>query len=224
MLRENFDIKLSPSHLSGEEMDYLGNAISRNEVSAHGQNLDLFEKRLKETLSVKGVTALSSGTAAIHLALRYLDVGPGDTVMASTLTFIGSVSPILFQGAKPIFIDSDKKSWNMDPDLLEEALFDCQKAGEMPRAVLPTDLYGQCADYRRIIEICRFHNIPVIVDAAEALGAKYRKVIVKREKGKVREKGEKRKKVVAGEGGRKEQSSYSYSHRKKEKGLPNVER
>ncbi len=118
--------------------------------------------------------ALSSGTAAMHLALRLLGVEPGDEVVASSMTFVGSVSPVTFLGGGPVFIDSDRTSWNMDPDLLADELEACKKREKLPRAVIPTDLYGQCANYDRIYEICSRYDVPVVVDAAEALGAKYK--------------------------------------------------
>jgi dTDP-4-amino-4,6-dideoxygalactose transaminase len=118
--------------------------------------------------------ALSSGTAAMHLALRHLGVGPGDEVIASTLTFIGSVSPIIFQGASPVFVDADPSSWNMDTTLLAKEMKNCAVNGKLPKAVIPTDLYGQCADYDQIQGICDSYNIPVIIDAAESLGATYK--------------------------------------------------
>jgi dTDP-4-amino-4,6-dideoxygalactose transaminase len=100
-------------------------------------------------------------------------VGPGDEVLASSLTFIGSVTPVTFLGATPVFIDCDRDSWNMDPDLLEAELERCRKRGKLPKAVIPTDLYGQCVDYERIFEICDRFGVPVVCDSAEALGAKY---------------------------------------------------
>ena len=99
--------------------------------------------------------------------------GQGDEVIASTLTFIGSVTPAIFQGAELTFVDCDRESWNMDPDLLKEALEDCEKRGKLPKAVVPTDLYGQCVDYERILKICEAYGVPVVADAAESLGAKY---------------------------------------------------
>jgi dTDP-4-amino-4,6-dideoxygalactose transaminase len=110
----------------------------------------------------------------MHIALCELGVGVGDEVFASTLTFIGSVSPVTFLGAKPVFIDADTKTWNMDPDLLAKEINTCAERGRLPKAVVPTDLYGQCADYDRIVEICAPYEIPVIVDAAESLGATYK--------------------------------------------------
>jgi len=110
----------------------------------------------------------------MHLALRILGMEPGDEVIASTLTFIGGVTPIMFQGAMPVFIDSDKTSWNMDLDLLADELEACKKRGKLPKAVVPTDLYGSCADLDRIMGICNSYDIPVVTDSAEALGAKYK--------------------------------------------------
>ena len=112
---------------------------------------------------------------------RAWSIEPGETpiVLASTLTFIGGVTPIVFQGATPVFIDADRVSWNMDPDLLEEELERCAKAGKLPKAVVPTDLYGQCCDYKRILEICGEYGVPVVADAAEALGAEYKWSVVR---------------------------------------------
>ncbi|MCK4527525.1 DegT/DnrJ/EryC1/StrS family aminotransferase [candidate division WOR-3 bacterium] len=120
------------------------------------------------------VVAVSSGTAAMHLAMRLLGVGSGDEVIASSLTFIGSVTPVVFEGAVPVFIDCDQESWNMDPGLLKGELERCEKRGNLPKAVVPTDLYGHCVDYERIFEICGEYGVPVVADAAEALGAKYK--------------------------------------------------
>ena len=122
--------------------------------------------------------ALSSGTAAMHLALKLLGVGSGDEVFASTLTFMGSVSPITYLGATTVFIDCDRESWNMDPDLLEKALDVCKRRGKMPKAVVPTDLYGQCCDLPKIASICNQYDIPVVCDSAEAMGAKYQMSVV----------------------------------------------
>jgi len=109
----------------------------------------------------------------MHLALRYLGVGPGDEVLASTLTFIGSVSPVTFLGATPVFIDWDRATWNMDPVLLEAELERCAKAGKLPKAVVPTNLYGQCCDLQRIVMVCDRYGVPVVCDSAEAMGARY---------------------------------------------------
>jgi dTDP-4-amino-4,6-dideoxygalactose transaminase len=111
----------------------------------------------------------------MHLALREIGVGPGDEVLASTMTFIGSVTPVWFLGASPVFIDCDEPTWNMDPELLAEELGECDRRGRVPKAVIPTDLYGQCADLDRIKEVCAPYNIPVVTDAAEAMGATYKR-------------------------------------------------
>jgi dTDP-4-amino-4,6-dideoxygalactose transaminase len=167
-------IFLSPPHMCGLEMKFIEEAFASNYIAPIGPQVDAFEREFAEKVSIPHAVAVSSGTAAMHLALRMLGVGPGDTVIASALTFIGSVTPIIFQGAVPIFVDSDRKSWNMDSDLLAEAIELCQKQGIIPKAVIPTDLYGQCADLDRILEVCAPHKIPVVVDAAEALGSKYK--------------------------------------------------
>ena len=166
-------IFLSPPHMSGKEILFVMEAFDSNYIAPLGPQVDAFEKEFSDYTGIPHCVALSSGTAAMHLAVRYLGIGPGDEVLASTLTFIGSVSPILFEGATPVFIDADRTSWNMDPDLLEEELEACNKKGRLPRAVIPTDLYGQCCDYERILGVCEKYGVPVIVDAAEAMGAFY---------------------------------------------------
>jgi dTDP-4-amino-4,6-dideoxygalactose transaminase len=166
-------IFLSPPHVGKIELELVKEAFESNYIAPQGPQVDAFEKSFSEYTGIEHCVALSSGTAAIHLVLRHLGIGPGDEVIASTLTFIGSVTPILFLGAKPVFIDSDRKSWNMDPVLLYKSLRKLSKRGRLPKAVLPTDLYGQCADYDRIFDICEPYNIPVIIDAAEAMGAIY---------------------------------------------------
>lgn len=160
--------------MGGQELDFIREAFESNYIAPTGPMVDAFEREFSEKTGIPHAVALSSGTAAMHLVLRYLNVGRGDEVFASTLTFIGSVTPILFQGANPVFIDSDRDTWNMDPALLENELKVCADRGTLPKAVVPTDLYGQCADYHRIRDICRPYNIPVVADAAEALGATYK--------------------------------------------------
>ncbi|MBN2282918.1 MAG: aminotransferase class I/II-fold pyridoxal phosphate-dependent enzyme [Deltaproteobacteria bacterium] len=164
-------IFLSPPHMGGQELDFIREAFESNYIAPLGPQVNAFEREFCERVGISHAVALASGTAAIHLALRILDAGPGDEIFASTLTFIGSVTPIIFQGARPVFIDADRVSWNMDPGLLEEELKRCAAAGSLPKAVVPTDLYGQCADLDRIRDICEPYEIPVIVDAAESLGA-----------------------------------------------------
>jgi dTDP-4-amino-4,6-dideoxygalactose transaminase len=169
----HYDIYLSPPHLSGEEERFVREAFESNYIAPLGPQVDAFEKEFCEMTGIPYAVAVSSGTAAMHLALRILGVGPGDEVMASTLTFIGSVSPIWFQGASPVFIDSDTISWNMDPTLLAEELAVCRKAGRSVKAVIPTDLYGQCADMDAIGAVCKEYGVPLISDSAESLGATY---------------------------------------------------
>jgi dTDP-4-amino-4,6-dideoxygalactose transaminase len=167
-------IFLSPPHMGGSELDFIHTAFESNYVAPLGPMVDAFERNFSTFTGIPHCAALSSGTAALHLALRTLGTGPGDIVLASTLTFIGSVSPITFTGAQPVFIDSDTETWNMNPDLLAEAVAGYAAAGRIPRAVIVTDLYGQCADYDRLLEICAPHGIPLIIDAAESAGARYR--------------------------------------------------
>ena len=166
---------LSPPHMGGEEEYFVREAFGSNYIAPLGPQVDAFEKEFCELTGVGHAVALISGTAGIHLALRMLGVSPGDEVFASTLTFIGSVSPVTFQNAVPVFIDCDRQSWNMDPDLLETELERCAANGKLPKAVIPTDLYGQCVDMERIIGICDWYNVPVVCDSAEALGAKYKR-------------------------------------------------
>ena len=155
-------------------MHFIKEAFDSNYVAPLGPMVDAFEHEFSEKVGIAHALAVASGTAAMHLALRVLGVGPRDEVIASTLTFIGGVTPVVFQGATPIFIDSDRISWNMDPDLLAEELESYKRRGKLPKAVVPTDLYGQCADLDRIMEICAPYDIPVVTDSAEALGTTYK--------------------------------------------------
>ena len=171
--RKTEKIFLSPPHMGGEEMRFVQEAFESNYIAPLGPQVDAFEREFAKYVGIKHCVALSSGTAAMHLALRILGVGQGDEVIASTLTFIGSVTPVIFQGASLVFVDCDRSSWNMDPNLLKDALEDCERRGKMPKAVVPTDLYGQCCDLPRIVSICNQYDIPVVCDSAEALGAFY---------------------------------------------------
>jgi len=167
-------IFLSPPHMCGEELKYITEAFEINYIAPGGPIVEAFEREWSEMTGIPYSLAVSTGTAAMHLALREVGVGPGDEIIASTLTFIGSVSPAVFLGATPFFIDSDYSTWNMDTALLEEELKYCARHGRLPKAVVVTDLYGQCADMDRINQICAPYNIPVISDSAEAAGSTYK--------------------------------------------------
>lgn len=166
-------IFLSPPHLGTEEINFVKQAFDSNYIAPLGPQVEAFEKEFSKYTGIKHCLALSSGTAAMHLVMRDLGIGADDEVLASTLTFIGSVSPIVFEGAVPVFIDCDETSWNMDPVLLEEELKRCSKKGKLPKAVVPTDLYGQCCYYNRIYALCEEYGVPVVMDSAEAMGARY---------------------------------------------------
>ena len=164
--------------MSGLEQQYVQAAFDSNWVAPLGPNVDAFEAefcaQLKAAAGAPYALALSSGTAALHLALIHLGVGPGDEVAVSTLTFSASVNPILYQGARPVFIDSERASWNMDPDLLAEFLAKRARQNRLPKAVILVHLYGQSADIARIQAACAQYGVPLVEDAAEALGATYR--------------------------------------------------
>ncbi|MBX0319599.1 DegT/DnrJ/EryC1/StrS family aminotransferase [Shouchella clausii] len=167
-------IFLSPPHLGDYEKKFVNEAFSTNWIAPLGPNVDLFEKELSQYVGNKYATATSSGTAAIHLALNLCNVNPGDVVFCSTLTFIASANPILYSGAKPVFIDSDIDTWNMSPVALKKAFKYYASQGIIPKAVIVVNLYGQSADYTPILEVCNEYNVPVIEDAAESLGSTYK--------------------------------------------------
>jgi len=166
-------ILLSVPHMSGLEQQYVGHAFASNWLSTAGPNIPAFEQEFESRLGVASL-ALSSGTAAIHLGLRLLGAGPGDEVFCSTLTFAASANPIRYLGAEPVFLDSDPQTWNLDPGILETALAGCARRKARPRALVVVHLYGQCADMDPIREICGRYEVPVLEDAAEALGSLYR--------------------------------------------------
>jgi dTDP-4-amino-4,6-dideoxygalactose transaminase len=163
-------IYLSPPHLSGHELDYLRDAIDSNWVAPLGPQVDAFEAELAELIGVPHALALSSGTAALHLALVVLGIGAGDEVACPSLTFSASANPIRFVGANPVFVDATAESWTIDPSLLERVL------EERPQisAVVAVDLYGQCCDYDAIRAVCSERGVMLVQDAAESLGATYR--------------------------------------------------
>ena len=170
----NRRLYLSPPHMSGLEQQYVQEAFDSNWVAPLGPNVDAFEREFCEVVGAQHALALSSGTAAIHLALILAGVERDDEVLVSTLTFSASVNPIIYQGARPVFIDSERESWNLDPALVIETIARKVRQGKPPRAVIPVHLYGQSADLDPILDICQRYEIPVIEDAAEALGATYK--------------------------------------------------
>jgi dTDP-4-amino-4,6-dideoxygalactose transaminase len=165
---------LSPPHMSGKELAFIEEAFASNYVAPLGPMVDAFEKEFSAFTEIPYVVALSSGTAALHLALRGLGIGPGDTVITPTLTFIAGVSPIVYLGATPIFLDVSPQTWALDVNLLEEELKNSAQKGKLPKAVIPTDLYGQSCDIEAIKQLCAPYGIPVIVDSAESAGATYK--------------------------------------------------
>jgi len=166
-------IYLSPPHMSGEEIKFVQQAFSDNWIAPVGPHLNQFEEQFCKYTGAKYALATSSGTAGIHLGLLTTGVKTGDEVIVSTLTFSASVNPILYVGAKPIFIDSEMESWNMDPNLLEDVLKKRSKSGKLPKAVIPVHLYGQSSDMKTIMSICDYYGVIVIEDAAEALGSRF---------------------------------------------------
>jgi pyridoxal phosphate-dependent aminotransferase EpsN len=160
--------------LSGDEHAFVADAFASNWVAPLGPHVTAFEQEMVCKLGAGYATALSSGTAALHLGLILLGVGAGDIVLCSTLTFAASANPIRYLGATPVFIDSEESSWNLSPALLEEALFTLSREGTPAKALIVVDLYGQCADFQPILELCHKYGVAVIEDAAEALGASYR--------------------------------------------------
>lgn len=167
-------IFLSPPHLGGTELAYVEEAFATNWVAPAGPHLNAFETEFAQLLGVPFAAAVVSGTAALHLALIVCGVQPGDTVVCSDLTFVGSVNPIRYVGAEPVFVDSDETSWNMDPNLFEEAVRASIARGQRPKAAIIVHLYGQATDLAPIQQICDEHGITLIEDAAEALGTSYR--------------------------------------------------
>lgn len=164
-------IYLSPPHLSGEELDLVRDAFRSNWIAPLGPHVEAFERELASAVGVPHAVALSSGTAALHLALHLLGVGPGDEVICPTLTFVATASPIIYQQARPVFLDVSPATWTLDPALLEEELTVRSREGRLPAAVIAVDLYGQCTDYGTIVPLCARHGVPLVADAAEALGA-----------------------------------------------------
>ncbi|WP_318245519.1 DegT/DnrJ/EryC1/StrS family aminotransferase [Cytobacillus stercorigallinarum] len=167
-------IYLSPPHLTGEEIHYVQSAFTDNWVAPVGPHIDLFEQEMSTLVNVRSCLAVNSGTAAIHLSLLALGIGSLDTVFCSTFTFVATANPILYIGAKPVFIDSEPETWNMSPDALERALKEADANGHLPKAVIVVHLYGQPAKMDELIKICQRYGVPLIEDAAESLGSTYK--------------------------------------------------
>jgi dTDP-4-amino-4,6-dideoxygalactose transaminase len=167
-------VYLSPPHMTSAERDLLLDAFDSNWVAPLGPHVDAFEAEMASYIGVRAAAATSSGTAALHLALLILGVRPGDDVLCSDLTFSATANAIVYCGATPSFIDAERASWNMDPDLLSEELGARARSGRLPKAAVVVDLYGQTADYERIEAICTSYGVPIVEDAAEALGATHR--------------------------------------------------
>ncbi|MGB8703112.1 MAG: aminotransferase class I/II-fold pyridoxal phosphate-dependent enzyme [Thermosynechococcaceae cyanobacterium] len=167
-------ILLSPPHMGEAELAFVAEAFNTNWIAPVGPHVDAFEQEFCQAVGIGHGAAVSSGTAALHLALRLIGVEPGDEVFCSTLTFVATANPILYQGATPVFVDSDRPTWNMDPNLLAEALAHRARLGRLPKAVVLVHLYGQSADLDPILNTCQQYDVPLIEDAAEALGASYK--------------------------------------------------
>ncbi len=164
-------IFLSPPDVGDAERALLLEAFDSGWVAPAGPQLDAFEAEMAAFVGVGHAVALTSGTAALHLALVHLGVGRGDDVLVASLTFAASAFAVVHAGARPCFLDSEPETWNLDPDLLAEELHERASAGRLPAAVMPVDLYGQCADHHAIAAVCDEYGVPVVADAAEALGA-----------------------------------------------------
>lgn len=166
-------IYLSAPHMSGLEQEFVAEAFATNWIAPVGPHVTAFEEEFAALVGVPYAAALSSGTAALHLALMLAGVGVGDEVLVSTLTFSASVNPIVYLGGRPVFIDSEKSSWNMDPDLLTATLAQKARQGRLPKAVVVVHLYGQSANLDPILDACQRYEVPLLEDAAEALGSRY---------------------------------------------------
>ena len=161
---------LSPPHLTGDEARLVADALASNWVAPVGPHVDAFEREIATVTGVPHAAAVSSGTAALHLAMRLLGVGPDDEVLCASFTFIASANPIVYERARPVFVDCDA-SWTIDPGLVEDELVRAARRGRLPRAVIAVDLYGQTANYLELEAICERYGVALVADAAESLGA-----------------------------------------------------
>ncbi|MFM8303779.1 MAG: DegT/DnrJ/EryC1/StrS family aminotransferase [Actinomycetota bacterium] len=166
-------IYLSPPDVGADERALILDAFDSNWIAPLGPHVDAFEAEMAAFVGVETAVALASGTAGLHLALALVGVGPGDDVIVPSLTFAATAFAAVYLGARPCFVDSETASWNLDPELLDRELADRAARGRRPAAVVSVDLYGQCADYDRIVATCAHHEVPLVEDAAEALGATY---------------------------------------------------
>jgi dTDP-4-amino-4,6-dideoxygalactose transaminase len=166
-------VYLSPPHVFGDEQKLIADAFASNWIAPLGPHVDAFERELQAVVGMPHAAALSSGTAAVHLAVVVLGVSAGDAVICSSFTFTASANAILYQNAEPVFVDSDE-SWTIDPNRLEDALKSLDAKGRQAKAVIAVDLYGQCADYEPILGLCQRYGVSVIEDAADSLGATYK--------------------------------------------------
>lgn len=168
-----FDIYLSPPHKSGLEARFVQDAFNSGFTTPTNPDVDAFERELSQATDTGHVAALSSGTAALHLALVLLGIGPGDEVLCQSFTYVATANPIRYVGATPVFVDSEPATWNMCPGALETALRDRLERGKRPKAVIAVDAYGMPAQFDRLLKICTDYGVPLIEDAAEALGSTY---------------------------------------------------
>ena len=166
-------IYLSPPHLGADEGRLVADALASNWVAPLGPHVESFEAEFARTVGTDYALALSSGTAALHLALLVTGIGPGDEVIVPTLTFVATANAVRYVGAEPVFIDCHPETWTVDTDLLAEEIAARAAAGRLPRAVVAVDIYGQCGDYDAIRSCCGPYGVAVIEDAAQALGATY---------------------------------------------------
>ncbi|KMT62186.1 aminotransferase class I/II-fold pyridoxal phosphate-dependent enzyme [Paenilisteria newyorkensis] len=174
MLKTNKIIPLAVPHMSGREQVYIQKAFEENWVAPLGSNVDAFEASIASYNQVSDAAVVSSGTAAIHLALELLNIKAGDIVFCSTFTFVASINPALYLGAKPVFIDSEEDTWCMSPFALKNALEEAKKNNQLPKAIIVVHIYGQSAKMDEIMSLAGEYGIPIVEDAAEALGSMYK--------------------------------------------------
>ena len=166
-------IYLSPPHMGGMELRLVEDAFASNWIAPLGPHVDALEREVAALVQVGHAAALASGTAALHLALKLVGVERGDEVVCPTLTFSASANPICYEGARPVFVDVERETWGLDPARLAAVLQAAAERGKLPRAVIAVDLYGRGANYDRLLPLCEAYGVPLVEDAAEALGANH---------------------------------------------------